>query len=49
MSDPPHSVQINEEGPREGFTFESGAIATTCKIELIDTPSRCAARLARTC
>ncbi len=32
----PPSIHINEEGPREGFQFEKGAIATSRKIELID-------------
>ncbi len=40
MSDLPKSVRINEEGPREGFQFEKGPIATACKIELIDSLSR---------
>jgi hydroxymethylglutaryl-CoA lyase len=39
MSDLPQSVQINEEGPREGFQFETGPIATGRKIELIDALS----------
>jgi hydroxymethylglutaryl-CoA lyase len=36
MSDFPRFVQINEEGPREGFQFEKGPISTDRKIELID-------------
>ena len=40
MSDLPQSVQINEEGPREGFQFEKGPIATTRKVELIDALSQ---------
>jgi hydroxymethylglutaryl-CoA lyase len=40
MSDLPKSVRINEEGPREGFQFEKGPIATARKIELIDSLSR---------
>lgn len=36
MSDLPKSVQINEEGPREGFQIEPGPIATDRKIALID-------------
>jgi hydroxymethylglutaryl-CoA lyase len=36
MSDLPSSVRITEEGPREGFQFEKGAIATARKIALID-------------
>jgi hydroxymethylglutaryl-CoA lyase len=40
MSDLPSCVQINEEGPREGFQFEKGAIATDRKIALIDALSQ---------
>ena len=36
----PKSVLIKEEGPREGFQFEKGAIATQRKIELIDALSK---------
>ena len=39
MSDFPQFVQINEEGPREGFQFEKGPISTERKIELIDALS----------
>ena len=39
MSDFPKFVQINEEGPREGFQFEKGPIPTARKIELIDALS----------
>ncbi|SDR61843.1 hydroxymethylglutaryl-CoA lyase [Rhizobiales bacterium GAS113] len=39
MSDLPKFVHINEEGPREGFQFEKGAISTARKIELIDALS----------
>ena len=39
MSDLPTSVQINEEGPREGFQIEPGPISTERKIELIDALS----------
>jgi hydroxymethylglutaryl-CoA lyase len=39
MSDFPNFVQINEEGPREGFQFEKGPIPTARKIELIDALS----------
>lgn len=39
MSDLPRAVQINEEGPREGFQFERGPIPTSRKIELIDSLS----------
>ncbi len=40
MAEYPKSVRINEEGPREGFQFEKGAIPTARKIELIDSLSR---------
>jgi hydroxymethylglutaryl-CoA lyase len=36
MSDLPRFVRINEEGPREGFQIERGAIPTERKIALID-------------
>jgi hydroxymethylglutaryl-CoA lyase len=39
MPDFPKFVQINEEGPREGFQFEKGPIPTARKIELIDALS----------
>jgi hydroxymethylglutaryl-CoA lyase len=39
MSDFPKSVLINEEGPREGFQIESGAIPSARKVELIDALS----------
>ena len=39
MSDLPRFVQINEEGPREGFQFEKSPIATARKVELIDALS----------
>jgi hydroxymethylglutaryl-CoA lyase len=40
MSDLPEFVHISEEGPREGFQFEKGAIATERKIALIDALSQ---------
>jgi hydroxymethylglutaryl-CoA lyase len=40
MFDLPQSVQINEEGPREGFQFEKGPIATERKVALIDALSQ---------
>jgi hydroxymethylglutaryl-CoA lyase len=40
MSDLPTAVHINEEGPREGFQIEKGAIPTARKIALIDALSR---------
>ncbi len=36
----PKRVHIYEEGPREGFQIEKGAIATERKIELIDALSK---------
>src|SRR5215472_7893560 len=39
MSDLPGRVEINEEGPREGFQIEKGPIATERKIALIDALS----------
>jgi hydroxymethylglutaryl-CoA lyase len=40
MSDLPPSVHVVEEGPREGFQFEKGAIPTARKIALIDALSQ---------
>ncbi len=40
MASLPTRIQINEEGPREGFQFEKGDIPTARKIELIDSLSR---------
>jgi hydroxymethylglutaryl-CoA lyase len=40
MSDLPDAVHITEEGPREGFQIEKGAIPTARKIALIDALSR---------
>ncbi len=40
MPDIPSVVHNTEEGPREGFQFEKGAIPTARKIELIDALSR---------
>lgn len=39
MSDMPKKVDIQEEGPREGFQIEKGPIPTARKIELIDALS----------
>lgn len=39
MSDFTRRVDIQEEGPREGFQFEKGPIATERKVELIDALS----------
>jgi hydroxymethylglutaryl-CoA lyase len=40
MSDLPAAVRITEEGPREGFQIEKGAIPTARKIALIDALSQ---------
>jgi hydroxymethylglutaryl-CoA lyase len=40
MSDLPKTVHITEEGPREGFQIEKGAIPTARKIALIDALSQ---------
>jgi hydroxymethylglutaryl-CoA lyase len=40
MNDLPKRVDISEEGPREGFQFEKGPIATERKIALIDALSK---------
>jgi hydroxymethylglutaryl-CoA lyase len=40
MSDLPASVQINEEGPREGFQIEPASIPTERKLALIDKLSQ---------
>jgi len=40
MSDLPAAVHITEEGPREGFQIEQGAIPTARKIALIDALSQ---------
>ena len=36
MSDLPRSIEIHEEGPREGFQIEAGPISSTKKIQLIE-------------
>ena len=36
MSDLPKTVEIHEEGPREGFQIEPGPISTADKIRLIE-------------
>jgi len=40
MTEFPSFVEIREEGPREGFQIETGAISTARKIELIDALSQ---------
>jgi hydroxymethylglutaryl-CoA lyase len=49
MSDLPKRVQINEEGPREGFQIEPGPISTARKIELIDALSETGLRQIQIC
>src|ERR1700688_4640376 len=39
MSDLPGTIEIHEEGPREGFQIEKGPISTARKIALIDALS----------
>ena len=39
MNDLPKQVHIKEEGPREGFQFEKGAIPTARKVDLINALS----------
>lgn len=39
MSSLPRKIDIQEEGPREGFQFEKGPIPTARKIALIDALS----------
>ena len=40
MSDLPSTVEIHEEGPREGFQIEPGPISTVYKVKLIDALSK---------
>ena len=40
MSDLPRTIEIEEEGPREGFQIEKGPIASADKVALIDALSR---------
>lgn len=49
MADMPKSIQINEEGPREGFQFERGPIETRRKIELVDALSATGLRQIQVC
>src|SRR5437660_7565803 len=39
MSDLPTTIEIHEEGPREGFQIEPGPISTADKIRLIEALS----------
>jgi isopropylmalate/homocitrate/citramalate synthase len=41
MKDLPQSIEITEEGPREGFQIEKGPISTHDKIALVDALSYC--------
>ena len=45
----PKSVQLNEEGPREGFQFEKAPIPTERKIELVDALSRTGLKQIQVC
>ncbi len=49
MADYPKTVTINEEGPREGFQFEKGPIATARKIELVDALSETGLKQIQVC
>jgi hydroxymethylglutaryl-CoA lyase len=49
MSDLPKRVQINEEGPREGFQIEKGPITTARKIELVDALSETGLKQIQVC
>jgi isopropylmalate/homocitrate/citramalate synthase len=44
VSDLPTSIEITEEGPREGFQIEKGPITTADKVALIDALSLCGFR-----
>jgi hydroxymethylglutaryl-CoA lyase len=49
MPDLPARVDINEEGPREGFQIEPGPIATADKIALVDALSGTGIRHIQVC
>ena len=49
MTDLPDFVEINEEGPREGFQIEPGPICTSDKIKLIDALSETGLKNIQTC
>ena len=49
MSDLPKSVEIHEEGPREGFQIEPGPIPTADKVALIDALSATGLRHIQIC
>ena len=48
-NDLPASIQITEEGPREGFQIEPGPIATTDKVRLINALSETGLRTIQVC
>lgn len=49
MSDFPKSVSLIEVGPREGFQFEKGPIATADKVRLVDSLSRTGLQTIQVC
>jgi len=49
MSDLPKSVDIHEEGPREGFQIEPGPIPTSDKIRLIEALAETGVRHIQVC
>src|SRR3546814_3123848 len=49
MSDLPAHVDINEEGPREGFQIEPGPIRTEDKVALVDALSDTGIRHIQVC
>lgn len=49
MNDMPKFVQLNEEGPREGFQFEKAPIPTARKIELVNALSRTGLKQIQVC
>ena len=49
MTDLPTSIEVHEEGPREGFQIEPGPIATADKIRLIDALSQTGLRHIQVC
>lgn len=49
MSDLPKSIEIHEEGPREGFQIEPGPISTADKIHLIEALAETGLRHVQVC
>src|SRR5690348_2790359 len=49
MSDMPKSVEIHEEGPREGFQIEPGPIASADKVRLIEALAQTGLRDIQVC